>query len=160
MAIERAEIAHKNVPRPLVVVECKTFSFDLISVLYYIMIHFKGMLLLLKETYIHGRYFIDFNYLKNVEGLLAYKKSCGNTIKFATQNIPPAVIQVKQKTKDLYFMRNLISSSITTVGHHSSLRFRNDYSNGKNFFQGRHSGRTSSRDPTFLHTNHAGNAGN
>ena len=53
-----------------------------------------GMLLLLKETYLQGRFSCEFNYLKNVEGLMAFKKSCGNVIKFSTQNIPHAVIQV------------------------------------------------------------------
>ena len=54
----------------------------------------EGMLLLLKETFLQNRFFMDFNYLKNVDILMTYKKSCGNTIKFATQNISPALVQV------------------------------------------------------------------
>ncbi|EFX72128.1 hypothetical protein DAPPUDRAFT_326538 [Daphnia pulex] len=60
-------------PRPLVVID--------------------WMLLLLKETFLQNRFFMDFNYLKNVDILMAYKKSCGNTIKFANQNISPALVQ-------------------------------------------------------------------
>lgn len=52
-----------------------------------------GMLLLLKETHQHERFFSDFNYLKNVDLLLTFKKSCGNLIKFSTQNIPHSIIQ-------------------------------------------------------------------
>ncbi len=52
------------------------------------------MLLLLKETFEQDRFFCSFNFLKNVEALMSFKKSCGNVIKFATQNIPHAVIQV------------------------------------------------------------------
>jgi len=53
-----------------------------------------GMLLLLKETFQQNRFFCDFNFLKNVEALMSFKKSCGNIIKFASQNIPHAIIQV------------------------------------------------------------------
>ncbi|XP_046636057.1 bestrophin-4-like [Daphnia pulicaria] len=60
-------------PRPLVVID--------------------WILLLLKETFLQERFFMDFNYLKNVDILMAYKKSCGNTIKFANQNISPALVQ-------------------------------------------------------------------
>ena len=58
------------------------------------------MLLLLKETFQQGRFFCDFNFLKNVEALMSFKKSCGNIIKFSTQNIPHAVIQVNQTSKN------------------------------------------------------------
>ena len=53
-----------------------------------------GLLLASRETWMSGRYFSDGNYLKVVDGILAYKKACGNTIRFATQNIPHAIIQV------------------------------------------------------------------
>ncbi len=52
------------------------------------------MVLLLKDTFQQERFFCDFNFLKNVEALMSYKKSCGNIIKFSMQNIPYAVIQV------------------------------------------------------------------
>ena len=51
-------------------------------------------MLLLKETWIQDRFFTEFNYLKNVEILMTFKKNCGNVIKFGRQNIPPAMIQV------------------------------------------------------------------
>ena len=35
------------------------------------------------------------DYVKNVDYLMVFKKSCNNTIKFATKNIPSALIQVK-----------------------------------------------------------------
>ena len=52
------------------------------------------MLLLLKETWKEDRFSMERNYNRNVDALLAFKKSCGNTIKFASQNIPHALIQV------------------------------------------------------------------
>jgi hypothetical protein len=58
-------------------------------------INHKGMLLLLKETFLKSRYFAEINYMRNVDVVMAFKKSCGNTIKFATQNISPALIQVR-----------------------------------------------------------------
>ena len=58
----------------------------------------EGLLLLVKETCQEDRFFSEFNYLKNVEALMTFKKSCGNTIKFATQNIPHAIIQVIKNT--------------------------------------------------------------
>nr|CAH0106159.1 unnamed protein product [Daphnia galeata] len=72
-ALEDHEKSDPSTPRPLVVID--------------------WMLLLLKETFLQNRFFMDFNYLKNVDILMAYKKSCGNTIKFATQNISPALVQ-------------------------------------------------------------------
>nr|CAH0107613.1 unnamed protein product [Daphnia galeata] len=56
-------------PRPLVVIE--------------------WMLLLLKESMKEDRYIKESSHIKNVEAVMAFKKSCGNTIK----NIPYAVIQ-------------------------------------------------------------------
>uniref|UniRef100_A0A0P6FE31 Bestrophin homolog n=1 Tax=Daphnia magna TaxID=35525 RepID=A0A0P6FE31_9CRUS len=58
-----------------------------------VLVVFDWMLLLLKETFIQKRYFNESNYLKNVDTLMAFKKSCGNVIKFATQNISPALVQ-------------------------------------------------------------------
>lgn len=61
------------------------------------------MLLLLKETFIQKRYFNESNYLKNVDTLMAFKKSCGNVIKFATQNISPALVQVEPLSETFIF---------------------------------------------------------
>lgn len=57
-------------------------------------LNFSGMLLLLKECSKYGRYNNKSCHHKNVETLMAFKKSCGNMIKFATRNIPHALIQV------------------------------------------------------------------
>ena len=79
------------------------------------------MLLLLKESMKEDRYIKESSHIKNVEAVMAFKKSCGNTIKvcayfsislrilstqdaftmdrfvqFSKQNIPYAVIQVKK----------------------------------------------------------------
>ena len=56
---------------------------------------FIGMLLLLKECMTYGRYNNKSSQHKNVEMLMAFKKSCGNMIKFATSNMPHALIQVE-----------------------------------------------------------------
>ncbi|XP_057370446.1 bestrophin-4-like isoform X2 [Daphnia carinata] len=71
--MENPELTSNTTPHPLIVVD--------------------WMLLLLKETFLKSRYFSEINHLKNVEIIMAFKKSCGNTIKFATQNISPALIQ-------------------------------------------------------------------
>lgn len=110
------EDPHKSdptTPRPLVVIDCKALrqiiiACKILTWLTYIclLIQFaidKGMLLLLKETFLQNRFFMDFNYLKNVDILMAYKKSCGNTIKFANQNISPALVQVRSWTDPLPF---------------------------------------------------------
>ena len=52
-----------------------------------------GLLLLLKEAFNRKLFSAESNYLKNLEAVMAFKKSCGNTIKFATLNIPRAIIQ-------------------------------------------------------------------
>nr|CAH0106158.1 unnamed protein product [Daphnia galeata] len=71
--LEKPEFTNPNTPRPLAVID--------------------WILLLLKETFLKSRYFAEINYMRNVDVVMAYKKSCGNTIKFATQNISPALIQ-------------------------------------------------------------------
>ncbi|XP_032778206.2 bestrophin-4 isoform X3 [Daphnia magna] len=71
--MENPELTSNTTPHPLIVVD--------------------WILLLLKETFLKSRYFSEINHLKNVEIIMAFKKSCGNTIKFATQNISPALIQ-------------------------------------------------------------------
>ncbi|XP_046446045.1 bestrophin-2-like isoform X2 [Daphnia pulex] len=71
--MENPELTNPNTPRPLVVID--------------------WILLLLKETFLKGQYFAEINYMRNVDVVMAFKKSCGNTIKFATQNISPALIQ-------------------------------------------------------------------
>ena len=52
-----------------------------------------GLLLLLKEAFNRKLFSAESNYLKNIEAVMAFKKSCGHTIKFATLNIPRAIIQ-------------------------------------------------------------------
>ena len=69
------------------------------------------MLLLLKETLLQGRFLNDneSNYLKNVECLLAYKKSSGNVIKFASQNMPCSIIQVWNSLIHLIMIWDLLA---------------------------------------------------
>ena len=55
----------------------------------------SGILLLLKETFSNDRFKDKGSYVKNIEGLMAYKKSCGSMTKYTTQSIPHALIQVK-----------------------------------------------------------------
>ena len=50
--------------------------------------------MLLKETFRQKRFFNESNYFKNVDAILALKKSCYAMTKFATQNISPAIVQV------------------------------------------------------------------
>ncbi|XP_046445908.1 bestrophin homolog 13-like isoform X2 [Daphnia pulex] len=74
LILERADADDDNsTPRPLVAID--------------------WMLLLLKETSNQNRFVEKSSHLKLVEAVLAFKKSCGNTIKFGTQNIPHALIQ-------------------------------------------------------------------
>lgn len=43
--------------------------------------------------------FMDYSdYVQNREHLLTFKKSCGDTLKFAAKNIPSALIQVRELT--------------------------------------------------------------
>nr|CAH0107629.1 unnamed protein product [Daphnia galeata] len=71
--LERVETEHNKTPRALVVID--------------------WMILLLKETAIHNRFTEKSNHLKVLDIVMSFKKSCGNTIKFATKNIPYALIQ-------------------------------------------------------------------
>lgn len=105
--MEDPQKSDPTTPKPLVVIDCKTQRKIIIawkylrSLLTFFITQFAintGMLLLLKETFLQNRFFMDFNYLKNVDILMAYKKSCGNTIKFANQNISPALVQVRSFT--------------------------------------------------------------
>lgn len=97
MILEMADREGSSTPRPLIVIDCKysiwlqLFEIDLISSLQ----RLTGMLLLLKECHTYGRYNNKSCHHKNVELLMAFKKSCGNMIKFATKNIPLALIQVR-----------------------------------------------------------------
>lgn len=48
--------------------------------------------------------FMDFSdYQRNQDNLMTFKKSCGDTIKFAAKNIPFALIQVFYYISDLLF---------------------------------------------------------
>ncbi|XP_046445783.1 bestrophin-4-like isoform X1 [Daphnia pulex] len=51
------------------------------------------ILLLLKETFMKKRFFSEGNYLKNVDAITAFKKSCKNMTKFSEQNLSPALVQ-------------------------------------------------------------------
>ncbi|KZS08605.1 Uncharacterized protein APZ42_027263 [Daphnia magna] len=73
LILERVETEHNTTPRALVVID--------------------WMILLLKETSIHNRFTEKSNHLKSLDVVMSFKKSCGNTIKFATKNIPYALIQ-------------------------------------------------------------------
>ena len=87
---------------------------------------------------------------------MAYKKSCGNTIKFATQNISPALIQVRFT---LYTVCNLFQKSIFLISgcHSSSIWLWLHYINGSKFQQRRC---TTFQCSDFLHTTHAWTSGN
>lgn len=52
------------------------------------------ILLLLKQTNRGGHFVNPPDFARNVDLLMNFKKSCGNTIKFASKNIPFALIQV------------------------------------------------------------------
>lgn len=94
-------------PSGLIVFDCKDMHN---STTYHVnkSIFYEGMLLLLKETFLQKRFFNEGNYLKNVDGLMAYKKSCGNMIKFSTQNISPALVQVRSLIEFCFQKRNQI----------------------------------------------------
>ncbi|XP_046635228.1 bestrophin-4-like [Daphnia pulicaria] len=51
------------------------------------------MLLLARDCATENRYPDKGNYVKLLDFILGFKKSCGNTIKFATKNLPHALIQ-------------------------------------------------------------------
>nr|CAH0107626.1 unnamed protein product [Daphnia galeata] len=51
------------------------------------------MLLLARDCSIENRFPDKGNYVKLLDHVLIFKKSCGNTIKFATKNLPHALIQ-------------------------------------------------------------------
>lgn len=52
------------------------------------------LLLLIKKTNKDARFMSGSDFSKNMDLILAFKKSCGNIIKFASKNIPIALIQV------------------------------------------------------------------
>lgn len=56
--------------------------------------------------------------MRNVDVVMAFKKSCGNTIKFATQNISPALIQVRFTLSpkcEIYFSFPFIQAVVLAV---------------------------------------------
>ncbi|XP_057370264.1 bestrophin-2-like isoform X1 [Daphnia carinata] len=73
LLLERVETERNKTPRALMVID--------------------WMLLLMKDCFIQNRYAEKSNYLKVIEVVMAFKKGCGNTIKFATKNMPYALIQ-------------------------------------------------------------------
>ena len=52
-------------------------------------------LALLKRCNMQGQFYIPADCNRNVDAILAFKKSCGNTIKFLDKNIPFALLQVR-----------------------------------------------------------------
>lgn len=52
-------------------------------------------------------YYVPADYTRNLDCLMLFKKNCNNAIKFATKNIPAALIQVslfsRLKTKVLFY---------------------------------------------------------
>nr|CAH0107627.1 unnamed protein product [Daphnia galeata] len=88
MSLQRAGIIQNNAERTILEkmdTEGDTTPRSLIVV--------DWMLLLLRKTLKKDRFGESKYYQQSVENLLAYKKNCGNTIKFATKNIPYALIQ-------------------------------------------------------------------
>lgn len=67
-----------------------------------------GLILLLKESIANDRFINKSSYNKNVEALMVYKKNCSNVYKFAYQNIPYAVVQVKFSDEVITFKKTLI----------------------------------------------------
>lgn len=47
-----------------------------------------------------GMYYVPADYTRNLDCLMLFKKTCNNTIKFASKNIPYALIQVCLSTRD------------------------------------------------------------
>ncbi|EFX79770.1 hypothetical protein DAPPUDRAFT_319205 [Daphnia pulex] len=58
-----------------------------------VLIVIDWILLLLKETFMKKRFFSEGNYLKNVDAIMAFKKSCNNMTTFSAQNLSPALVQ-------------------------------------------------------------------
>lgn len=71
--LERVETRGEISPRPLIVI--------------------NWMLLSLKELMLREQFIHNSCYSKCFEAVMAFKKSCGNTIKLTSRNIPHAVIQ-------------------------------------------------------------------
>lgn len=121
LILERAETEGDLTPRPLIVIDCENL-FHLLTIDMQIFFggltlafSFAGMLLLLKECSTFNRYSNKSSSHKNVEMLMAFKKSCGNMIKFATKNMPHAVIQVIHNWKNQIFETDLtIATSLIT----------------------------------------------
>ncbi|XP_046447376.1 bestrophin-1-like [Daphnia pulex] len=95
MILEKMEIEGDPTPRPLVVID--------------------WLILLIKKTHKKGRFAEYKYYLQSVENVLAYKKNCGNTIKFATKNIPYALIQVAVIVVYLYGIFTLMARNFDGV---------------------------------------------
>ncbi|EFX79869.1 hypothetical protein DAPPUDRAFT_104014 [Daphnia pulex] len=95
MILEKMETEGDPTPRPLVVIDWMT--------------------LLIKKTHKKGRFAEYKYYLQSVENVLAYKKNCGNTIKFATKNIPYALIQVAVIVVYLYGVFTLMARNFDGV---------------------------------------------
>ncbi|XP_046635959.1 bestrophin-4-like [Daphnia pulicaria] len=94
LILERAETEGDLTPRPLIVID--------------------WMLLLLKECSTFNRYSNKSSSHKNVEMLMAFKKSCGNLIKFATKNMPHAVIQAVMIAVYYFGLMTMLARDLST----------------------------------------------
>ncbi|EFX72120.1 hypothetical protein DAPPUDRAFT_326518 [Daphnia pulex] len=94
LILERAETEGDLTPRPLIVID--------------------WMLLLLKECSTFNRYSNKSSSHKNVEMLMAFKKSCGNMIKFATKNMPHAVIQAVMIAVYYFGLMTMLARDLST----------------------------------------------
>lgn len=92
LLLERVETERNKTPRALMVID--------------------WMLLLMKESSVHNRFAEKSNYLKAVEVVMTFKKGCGNTIKFATKNMPYALIQAVIIVVYTYGLVTLIARNV------------------------------------------------
>ncbi|XP_046635190.1 bestrophin-4-like [Daphnia pulicaria] len=95
--LERVETEGNKTPRALIVID--------------------WMLLLLKETAIHNRFTEKSNHLKVLDIVMAFKKNCGNIIKFATKNIPYALIQAAIIVVYVYGLVTLMARNFEEAGN-------------------------------------------
>lgn len=90
-------------------------------------------LTLLQRCHRQSRFNVPADLNRNIDALLAFKKSCGNSLKFAAKNIPFAMIQAVTITVYTYGLASMLARNFTDK-HHATV-FISSYIPVLNTFQ-------------------------